>query len=306
VKVSTDGRPLPVAFPLARPGQGGKVEGRAIGMSGFPGYTQCGWPDAGKAPNMTYMFGVVTARHPCLTSSSLSGGPSWLIQHTTPSWRGNSGSPLFLEDGTVIGVYHAAGQMQENGVSSLTSSGILVDAVWDLLGMARGIEGILNPERDGREFPDNPVPDRSMQTPFAPPADAQERIAEARASRRRDDPDTAFHTATKLIEAYPWWWEPYAERAKALHELHELSHASQVRSPLSCLDYENKRWQDAVMAWRLNPTDPECPLEVGYALCGLSGAQRNPARAHMARYYAEWHTTFPSRELEAKTHALRA
>jgi trypsin-like peptidase len=295
----------PVAYPLARPGQGKRILGRAVAETGFPTYAQ---PQANRVqrPNPATMYGVAYALWP-LTDVPNRPPPDWCVGMTTPLWRGASGSPIFDEDGTVVAVHNAGGLYDGGtGVYTYQSCGILVDAVWELLASAEGIQDVLQPERDGVTLGDHQLPDRTRSF-YEPPDDAVQQLSEAKHLRQTGHASRAMPIVDRLVKDHPWWWEPYAERAKLWNEVHESYHREGGADSRKCLAYETQRWKDAAMALRLNPVDLDRHIALGYALCGLSAARGERNSAAAAQNFAERGLQKrPPPYLEAQFRALRA
>ncbi len=146
------GPAIPRAFPLVRPDHGELFPGRAIAVLGFPGLWQLLRLNPGDMPRRAVSCGVIAQTFPLFQMDTTTAAPSWVLQHAAPTWPGHSGSPIILEDGSVVGVTNAAQSLMHGRGptdSHMAFYGIAVDAIWDLLSTAQGIQDVLDPTRDG-------------------------------------------------------------------------------------------------------------------------------------------------------------
>ena len=110
---------------------------RAIGLPSMPvgklGFSGP-WPAEGRPMEAAFKTGAVSL----VTDFAVLGGPAprWkMVDFNAPAGEGDSGGPIFMKDGRVIGVYAWSRRREgpEEKGSAASSAGILVDALWELL-----------------------------------------------------------------------------------------------------------------------------------------------------------------------------
>lgn len=110
LKLKSDGPDLPEEFELAGPDTRA-LQARSVGTLGFPVYAmrKVGLPQAFDRVNAVFSHGYVSRERDLYDGFTdfegiFAKGPSTVFEHTVPFYPGQSGSPLFLSDGRVIGV----------------------------------------------------------------------------------------------------------------------------------------------------------------------------------------------------------
>lgn len=142
--LAAGGPDLPAELELAGWDEVEDLFGLPVGMIGFPGHDTKGFPAAGQRAAATFHTGVVSR----LTNFGFAaGGPAedlQMVQHTAQSYRGFSGSPIFLRNGRVA-LLNNSGRLARHdadpeGHYTALAYGVRVDCLWELL-LHHGLDG---------------------------------------------------------------------------------------------------------------------------------------------------------------------
>ncbi|TSC72197.1 MAG: hypothetical protein G01um101438_700 [Parcubacteria group bacterium Gr01-1014_38] len=301
LQLEESGPELPEAFRLACPGQQREVQRRSVATLGFPVHRMPGWPRQNALPLPAIQSGVIVHTYARFRTVERA-------QYTGAEWMGASGAPVFLRDGTVIGVCTWAGVQLCKGSRDgcvMLSDTCLTDELWKLLAVADGLGDCLTPERDGIRLSEDPARDCRQQRAAEIPADDVNQYHWARRLRKDGTLGEARKLLDRLIEKYPRWADLYTERAAVIGqpflENAKLSKAEQLRIVRAA-------HADSVMAMQLDPACPRRHIDVGYKLCWMGYATGDRTCAYMVLHWVRnnWLRGDPPEKIKAKFFALEA
>lgn len=133
LRLSSDGPELPAELKMAGPEHFASLLARPVAMFGYPGY-DTSWPQVGETAEATYHDGVISRFTSFQNSISAPLAERQFVQHTMGTWRGFSGSPIFLPSGEVICINNSAHiEKDPTGVRQFIPYGIRIDCLWELI-----------------------------------------------------------------------------------------------------------------------------------------------------------------------------
>ncbi len=128
MRLADEGPDLQAECVLARPGETVNLASMSVGLLGFSGP----WPTPGHAMEAVFKSGTVSL----LTAFAPLGhaDPRWqMVDFTAICDEGDSGGPIFSEDGHVIAIFAWCRSLGDRQRGRESSAGIRVDALWELL-----------------------------------------------------------------------------------------------------------------------------------------------------------------------------
>lgn len=130
LQLAEGGSPLPRAWEMAGLKSLRNLEGRSIALLGYPGYGD--WPAQGQSAPISMKAGVVHRVDTFEFDEGAHPDRAQMIEHSAAAAEGSSGSPVFLDNGKVVGVHNI---LRLDGPQGYARAGmsVRVDSVWELL-----------------------------------------------------------------------------------------------------------------------------------------------------------------------------
>ena len=124
---------LPSEIPLAEPDEIWDAFAKPVAMIGFPGHDTVSWPGVGDNVQASYRSGVVARATDFFNDADAELRDRQRVQHTMQSWGGFSGSPLFLPNGSVLGLHNSGATISRGRRTANLQYGVRIDCLWELL-----------------------------------------------------------------------------------------------------------------------------------------------------------------------------
>lgn len=288
IQLKLEGPDLPAEFPLASPGQGAVLQHHALLSYGFSAFAfPHGWPSANESLHASQTCGVAYGLSSLLKTDAGDPDRDWLLWHTAPAWHRNSGAPLFLRDGTVVGIHNGGAiSITPDGTCDMRFCGVLVDAVWDLIDRGDDLKTFCDPKRDGRRLSVKPVANRGERQPL-PTAIGKRLLEEADVLVFAHDFSAAAKKINAAIQQDPDWGEAYRRRAHVwVGYLNWMFDAGKSVPQEEVKKYERWMYEDALSGMMRAPADPKSHVTLGYGLCCMTSATGQPEYGRAAKTFA--------------------
>jgi tetratricopeptide (TPR) repeat protein len=130
LQLSFDGPDLPVELNLADPTVVFDLQALPAAMLGFPGHDTASWPRAGRAAQATFHPGVVSRVSDFQFEGGIRPELAQMLQYTMETYSGFSGAPVFLCNGSVIGLHNSARPIDK---TRMVAHGVRIDVLCELL-----------------------------------------------------------------------------------------------------------------------------------------------------------------------------
>ena len=205
-----DGGPeLPTEWKLAGPDVAGELTHRSIALLGYPGQSE--WPAQGYAPVATLHPGVIAHEDAFSVDDGIHPMSLQLIEHSAATPEGSSGSPVFLDDGRVIGIHNILKLQLVKGTSESGMS-VRIDALWELLQYHK-LDHLIAKEAPRWDVlvPSVPVVDPRREELI----NAVRLVREAGRLMALDDHKTAGIRCSEAIRIAPRYAKAYLQRSRA-------------------------------------------------------------------------------------------
>lgn len=270
-------------FPLLSPRAASGLPGKWVASLGYPFFAiaLANGPSTARA--------TVGAVSQLLDDARGTGGEParrWIIEHGIRALPGQSGSPLFLPSGEVVGIMQAFREFtatrQDAEIRERVSYAVRVDAVWELLEDLKLTDAVRgSPEGLSR------LHAASSARPAAGGA-AAGHLEKARSLLTQGDYRDACEAANAAIAAAPRSDEAFGSRAKILHEygIHFLDAA---KRPKEAARYFRLALEDYDRAREAATTDgarTQWKLARGTTDCALGGVEKDRATHARALAFA--------------------
>ncbi len=203
------GLPLPEEWSLSGPDLLKGIKDQPIALLGYPGYGQ--WPTRGHPAIATIHPGVVKVEEPFSLEEGVHDTRKQVIEHTAATPEGSSGSPVFSDDGRVVGIHNILKLRKPGGVGEAGMS-VRVDALWELL-VYHKLDHLISRESPAWDVlvTAEPRVDRQRDNVRR----AVQLVHEAEILIDRNDHRTATQRCGEALQLAPGYSRAYLERSRA-------------------------------------------------------------------------------------------